>query len=68
MAFNITIETKLILLVESLFKQVLPDNKEMWIDLNAGKVLKRSHSYPINLFKHLYKQTCLLIFPFPFVK
>lgn len=48
MAFNITIETKLILLVENLFKQVLPDNNEMWIDLNAGKVLKHSHSYPIN--------------------
>lgn len=43
MTFNIAIETKLILLVESLFKQTLPDNKEMWIDLNAGKVLKLSH-------------------------
>lgn len=43
MAFNIAIETKLILLVESLFKQTLAGNKEMWIDLNAGKVLKHSH-------------------------
>lgn len=42
MAFNVIIETKLILLVESLLKQLLPDNK-MLIDLNAGKVLKCLH-------------------------
>lgn len=35
MAFNISIETQLIPSAESLFKQTLPDNKEMWIDLNA---------------------------------
>lgn len=64
MAFNITIEAKLIPLGESLFKQVLPGRKEMWIDLNAGKMLKLSHWYPLNFFKHLYKQVCLLIFPF----
>lgn len=68
MAFNITIETKFILLLESLFKQVLPDNKETWIDLNTGKVLKHSHWYPINFFKHFYKQICLLPFPFLFMK
>lgn len=68
MAFNITIAAKLIFLVESLFKEVLPDNKEMWIDLIAVKVLKHSHWYPINFFKHLYKQICLLIIPFLFIK
>jgi len=66
MAFNITFETKLILLVQSLYKQVLPDNKEMWIDLNAGRVLQHSHWYPINFFKRLHEH--ILVFPFPFIK
>lgn len=64
MAFNTAIETKLILLAESLFKQTLPDNKEMWIDLNAGEVMKHSHWYPTNFVEHLPKQTHTLYFHF----
>lgn len=68
MAFNVIIETKLIHLVESLLKQLLPDNKKMLIDLNAGKVLKCLHWYHTNSFKHPYKQICFLIFPLPFIE
>lgn len=68
MAFNITTETKLILLVERLFEQVLPDNKEMQIDINAGKVVKHSHWYSINFFIQALKQIRLLRLPFPFIK
>lgn len=68
MAFNITIETKLIFLLERLFKRVLPDNKEMWIDLNAGEVVKHSHWYSINFFIQVLKQIRLLGLSFPFIK